>query len=207
MSEQIDQTTIDDRGITANDGTRKALIERTALTLFVAHGVDGTTTKMIAAAANISEGALYYHYKSKEQLAETLFFAIHERLASSIRDAERLDGSIFDKADTIVRNYCQTADNDWTLFQYHLLYTYRFLPGPSGADNPVQATEDIISGAIEARELNPCNVQLIAAMALGVVLQPALHKVFGRLTSPLSTQSEQLSIGVKAIFNAQHNTQ
>ena len=195
--------TTDQRGITAVDGSRKALIERTALTLFVVHGVDATTTKMIAAEAGISEGALYYHFKNKEEIATSLFFAIHDRLATLIRAVAMRGATLEVKANALVDAYCTTADNDWTLFQYHLLYTHRFLPGPENADNPVQAAEDIITEAIETGELSPCDPQLVASMTLGAVLQTALHKVFGRLQGPLSDHKEILQAGVSAILKSQ----
>ena len=50
------------RGVSAKDGTTKAKIERAALQLFAEHGVDGVSTKQIAAAAGISEGAIYRHF-------------------------------------------------------------------------------------------------------------------------------------------------
>lgn len=195
--------TIDDRGVTAADGSRKALIERTALMLFVAHGIEATTTKMIAADAAISEGALYYHFKNKEEIATSLFFAIHLRLADLIRAIGARGATLEVKADAVVATYCATADEDWPLFQYHLLYTHRFLPGPVDSDNPVQAIEDIITAAIEIGDLPRCDAALVGAMALGAVSQVALHKVFGRIDGPLSDRKAPLQEAVRAILRAQ----
>ena len=203
MPKTKSSTTIDDRGITAADGSRKALIERTALTLFVSHGVEATTTKMIASEAGISEGALYYHFKNKEEIASSMFFAIHLRLAELIRAIGARGATLEVKADAIVSAFCATADDDWPLFQYHLLYTHRFLPGPQASDNPVQAIEDIITDAVKVGDLPNCDVALVAAMALGAVSQVALHKVFKRITTPLSDHKTPLQDAVRAVLRAQ----
>ena len=43
-------------------------IERAALKLFISEGVDAATTREIADVAGVSEGALYRHYKGKDEL-------------------------------------------------------------------------------------------------------------------------------------------
>lgn len=47
--------------------TRKRA-QRVALQLFTEHGYDGTSLRMIAERLNITKAALYYHYKSKEEI-------------------------------------------------------------------------------------------------------------------------------------------
>jgi AcrR family transcriptional regulator len=194
------------RGVTALDGTLKARIERAALTLFAESGVDAITTREIAAASGASEGALYRHYRGKEALAEALFFAIHHKLGRLIRDAGAAHDHIEAQARAIVAGYCQTADDDWPLFAYHLLTTHRFLVNPSPdrkqQDNPVQAAEDIVSAAMARRQLTEGDPAVIAAMALGVVLQLALHKAYGRIEGQLSDHQEALSISVIAVLRS-----
>src|SRR2546426_10157674 len=66
-------------------------IERAALRLFVTRGVRGTTVRDIAAGAGVAEGTLYRHWRSKRDLARTLFRASAAALADDVRrrpDAE-----------------------------------------------------------------------------------------------------------------------
>src|SRR6266566_2567021 len=53
-------------------------IERAALRLFVTRGVRGTTVRDIAADAGVAEGTLYRHWRSKRDLARTLFRAARD---------------------------------------------------------------------------------------------------------------------------------
>ena len=60
--------------------TRERVLDA-ALTLFNEQGVDKTTTNHIAAAAGISPGNLYYHYKNKEEIIRAL---VTQRLQPAI---------------------------------------------------------------------------------------------------------------------------
>ncbi len=59
-------------------------IERAALKLFIHEGIDAATTREIAEKAGVSEGALYRHYKGKDELALSLFMETHNRLGARL---------------------------------------------------------------------------------------------------------------------------
>ena len=165
----------------------KARLERAALTLFVARGVAETTTKEIAMAASVAEGTIYRYFPSKEQLALDLFLRHHQGLAEALADAQRPAKGLRAKIEAIVRCYCEWADRDWTLFAYHLLNQHSFLiQVPDGIANPVTVVRDVISQAMKAGEIPRRNVDLAAASAIGVVMQAATYKVYGRFTGDLS---------------------
>ncbi|MPZ31667.1 MAG: TetR family transcriptional regulator [Rhodospirillales bacterium] len=165
----------------------KARLERAALTLFVARGVAETTTKEIAMAASVAEGTIYRYFPSKEQLALDLFLRHHQGLAGALAEAQRPAMGLRAKIEAIVRCYCEWADRDWTLFAYHLLNQHSFLiEVPDDMANPVTVVRDVISQAMKADEIPRRNVDLVAASAIGVVMQSATYKVYGRFTGDLS---------------------
>jgi len=125
------------RGVIAAEGTSKAKIERAALILFVDKSIEGVSTKSIAAFADVSEGLLYRHFKSKADLSKALMTTIHERLTKLVRKSmtQSLDAAVSD----IVKDYATLADEDWPLFAYHLLYMHRF-PNLSD-DGPLRAAD------------------------------------------------------------------
>jgi AcrR family transcriptional regulator len=166
----------------------KARLERAALTLFVARGVAETTTKEIAMAASIAEGTIYRYFQSKEQLALDLFLRHHRALAEALAEAHKPAAGLRAKIDAIVACYCEWADRDWTLFAYHLLTQHLFLAlVPEDTPNPVNIAREVIAQAMKTGEIPRRNADLAAAAAIGVVLQPATYKVYGRFTGPLST--------------------
>lgn len=165
----------------------KARLERAALTLFVARGVAETTTKEIAMAASVAEGTIYRYFPSKEQLALDLFLRHHRALAEALIEAQQPAKGLRARIEAIVRCYCEWADRDWTLFAYHLLNQHSFLiQVPEDTPNPVTVVRDVISQAMKAGEIPRRNVDLAAASAIGVVLQAATYKVYGRFTGDLS---------------------
>ncbi|MBY0317576.1 MAG: TetR/AcrR family transcriptional regulator [Reyranella sp.] len=165
----------------------KSRLERAALTLFVARGVAETTTKEIAMAASVAEGTIYRYFPSKEQLALDLFLRHHQGLAEALAEAQRPAKGLRTKIEAIVRCYCEWADRDWTLFAYHLLNQHSFLiQVPDDMANPVTVVRDVISQAMKAGEIPKRNIDLAAASAIGVVMQAATYKVYGRFTGDLT---------------------
>lgn len=177
-------------------------IEDAAAKLFAAKGIDGATTREIAAAAGCSEGAIYRYWPSKEALARGLFMAAHRRIASDIRNCSATGSTIEEQAASIVRVYCGFADRQWDRFAFHLLSTGRFLPTPEEEDNPVAAAEDVVRAAMQRGEIPEGDPALVAAMALGVVLQTALHKIYGRIAGELRPLAPGMTRAVIAVLKS-----
>ena len=108
--------------------------------------------------------------------------------STSLSEAQRAAKGLRAKIDAIVRCYCEWADRDWTLFAYHLLNQHSFLiQVPDDTPNPVTVVREVIAQAMKVGEIPRRNADLAAAAAIGVVLQPATYKVYGRFTGELST--------------------
>ncbi|SFK43252.1 TetR/AcrR family transcriptional regulator [Caulobacter sp. UNC279MFTsu5.1] len=182
----------------------KPRIERAALEVFVDRGVDAATTKLIAAKAGVSEGAIYRHWKSKDELALGLFMATHRRLSDLIAVNAEMATGIQAKAAAVVRAYCTVADEDWLLFAFHLLQLHHFLPyyQEDGRD-PVSVVEALIKRAMIDMELPPGDPRVIAAMAIGVITQTAQNKAYGRLgDDALSAHASLMTAAVQAVLSA-----
>lgn len=179
----------------------KAKIERAALTLFVARGVAETTTREIALAAGIAEGTIYRHFVSKEAMAAELFLRVHGGLAEQLETAQRERTGLQAKSRAIVEAYCRAADADWLLFSYHLLSQHQHMVQVRIEQaNPVAVVREVVRKAMAAGEIPRRDVDVVTAMTMGIVLQPAIHKVYGRITGPLGDHVELLAEAVWSVL-------
>ncbi len=181
----------------------KHRIARAALDLFVQDGFDAATTRQIAARCGLSEGAIYRHYASKDDIARELFLSIHMRLTTLVATVGDDFDTIDDAVRAIIVAYCQVADEDWQLYAFHLLQLHRFLGYWRDEDgDPVSAVASIVKKAIENGQLPPGNPELLAGMALGVVTQVAQNKAYGRLDSSLSDLAGHFTTAILAVLRA-----
>ena len=163
----------------------KDRIDEAALELFIHMGVDAATTKLIAKAAGVSEGAIYRHYKSKDELALTLFMSAHRRLSGLVEAAAAGESGIRAKATAIVHAYCQAADENWPLFTFHMLSIHRFLPfyQENGRD-PVSVVEKLLKRAMLEAEVPAADPRVLAAMVIGLISQTGRPRAAARWNSP-----------------------
>ncbi len=175
----------------------KSKIDRTALSLFVRKGVAETTIRDIAGGAGIAEGTIYRHYESKEALVQTLFLENYVGFAGTLRELERGQVHVKDKIQAMVEGFCRFYDADWELFTFLLITQHQALRklDPISGD-PVSVLQGVIEAGQARGELPARDPQLATALLLGVVLQPATFRVYGRIREPLSQLSGALAAAV-----------
>lgn len=207
METYLDKTLLergpDGVGITGKPGSTKARIERAALKLFAAQGVDGVSIKEIARACDISDGAMYRHFDSKESLAHTLFQAIHANLLAMLKENVAPHDGLEATVRAMVTAYCELAEQDPAAFAYHLTARNTVLAraGDGGAD-PSSLMARRVEAAMGAGDIPKGDPELKSAMALGVVMQAAEYRLYGRITTPLTDLIETFTRGVMAVLNA-----
>lgn len=180
----------------------RAKILRSSLELFVEKGIAATTTREIASRAEISEGAIYRHFESKDEIAFELFKSIHIRLADMIHDIASSSDTFEDKVQAIVTTYVHLADEDPLLFAYHLRFQHLFFHRFSERKrpNPVDNVEKIIADAMDKGDMPQGDAVLMGAMALGIVMQPSVHRTYGRLEDSLTDHIDRFTASVLAVL-------
>ncbi|WP_417481499.1 TetR/AcrR family transcriptional regulator [Maricaulis sp.] len=190
-------------GVTAPRGTTKARIERAALQLFARHGMDGVSIKQIAEACTISDGAMYRHFKSKDDLARLMFEAIHARLQQLVAANIRPDASLEETVHAVVSAYCELAESDPAQFTYHLTHRNYFLAASGdGGANPSNVMSARVAAAMANGEIPDGDPELAAAMALGLVMQPAEYRIFGRIQQPMTELIPVFTRAIMAVLRA-----
>jgi AcrR family transcriptional regulator len=172
----------------------KTKVERAAVDLFAANGFDGVSVADIAAAAGVSQGALYRHYRSKEELGWALFSTAYLRTGEEL-DRIRAGEAEFDAAVTaMIAHFCALYDEDPALFRFMLITQHGFLPRiPSGSRTPVDAVADLVADAVAKNRLKPIDPALAAAVIMGVILQSATFLIYRRLGGSLGARAPALA--------------
>ncbi len=181
----------------------KAKVDRAAVALFAARGVDGVSIADIAAAAGVSQGALYRHYRSKDELASRLFSTAFLRTGGEL-DAIRAGRSGFAaRVGAMVEHFCRLYDTDPALFRFMLIAQHDLLAGiGDGGRTPTAVIEDTVADAVAVQEIAWTDVGAAAALIMGVVLQTALFHLYGRLPGPLLPRAPALARAALAAVQA-----
>src|ERR1700686_4839648 len=90
----------------------KGRIEAAALQLFVDKGVSATSIRDIAAAVGFSDGALYRHYASKDELVWSLFRDSFASYAGTLADLAAGCAGTRAKIAAMVHGFCDLFDAD-----------------------------------------------------------------------------------------------
>lgn len=186
----------------SGDATRER-IKRSALSLFVTGGVDGTGVREIAKAAGITEGAIYRHFKGKDELVWTLFADSYRNYAQKLDTLQSAERTTAAKIDAMVRGFCAFFDEDETLFRFLLLVQHGQLAKvPSSLRTPVDVLEDVIRDGIEAGEVGYADTTAATAAVLGIVLQTATFKIYDRLSGNMSARAAAVSAACRHAVGA-----
>jgi AcrR family transcriptional regulator len=181
----------------------KARIDRAALDLFAAKGVDGVSIAEIAAAADASQGALYRHYRSKDELAERLFSLAYRRTGSELAALATAEIGFAARIGAMVTHFCALYDHDAALFRFMLIAQHDLLPRVDGeGPTPVAVIETAIIDAVAGGEIAVVDPAIGAAAIMGIVLQTALFHVYGRINGPLLARAPALARAAIAAVTA-----
>jgi AcrR family transcriptional regulator len=168
-------------------------IEAAAIHLFVDKGVAETTVRDIARAVDLSEGALYRHFVSKEDLVWQLFERHYVEFAGSLLTLAESESSARAKVAAMIRGFCRAHDNNPELFRFLLFVQHGQLGRLSPeTPTPVSAVRTVLNSAIASGEVPRQSVDLATALVFGVVLQPVQFAAYGTLPSDMSSMSERL---------------
>jgi AcrR family transcriptional regulator len=180
----------------------KRRIRDAAMALFVEKGVAETTVRDLARAAGIAEGTLYRHYASMDDLIWDLFSSNYAEFARRLDAIQCAHPDFTGKLDAIVAEFCRFFDAEPTLFRFLMLTQHRVLRRVTGDENnPVEVLNRIVDAAIARGEVRLVPGTLATMTLLGMLLQPAIGLVYGRLTGKFSDYRPEIAAACRrALF-------
>ncbi len=104
-------------------GTRELILEE-ALKLFSERGIKETTIRDIARAVGITEGAIYRHFNSKDQIVYELFEIYSGKLYESIEEVIRKYGDDKERFKKVVETFLDFTFKNPDAFKYMNIFHY-----------------------------------------------------------------------------------
>lgn len=185
------------------DGTQtRKKLDRCALTLFVKKGITETTIKDIAQKAQIAEGTLYRHYKSKDELAQSLFVSSYAEISEQMKAISDKANNIEQKIQDMVLLFAKKFDEDPILFRYLLLTQHhqaKFLSQEKA--NAHYFLAELVVFAMDKGQMPKSDPNVSAAIILGIVMQAAVSRVYGRIERKMQEDAELLSQAIIRALN------
>jgi AcrR family transcriptional regulator len=168
-------------------------IEKAAIRLFVEKGVTETSVRDIARAVDISEGALYRHFVSKDELVWAAFERHYVEFAGRLDALAKGEQTTRGKLGAMIRGFCHAHDENPTLFRFLLFVQHGQLNKLApGTPTPVDAVRSVIERGIAAKEIPKQHPDLATAFVFGIVLQPVTFAAYGRLPAKMTAMSDRL---------------
>lgn len=172
----------------------KEKIVRAALHLFVRKGVDGASMRDVVHEAGISLGAFYNHYRSKEELAWTLFSEGWSGIATEMRRRARAEEGLRNQLRAIVGYVFAFFDEDpdqvgYVFFSRHLHLRQVNVRLP----NPHLVIRLFITNAIARGEARKMDAEVATQIVMGVVIQMIDAKMLNLVKGPLATHAQEVA--------------
>ena len=178
-------------------------IEQAATQLFVDRGITETSVRDITRAVGISEGALYRHFESKDDLVWQTFEQGYTSFARELESLAGREGTCRQKVAAMIRGFCRAHDNNPTLFNFLVFVQHGQLAKlAEDAPTPVTVMRAVLARGIDQKEIPDQDVDLATALVLGAVLQPATFAAYGRIALKLEPVSDRLVAAAWAAVNA-----
>jgi len=97
----------------------RARIQQVAVELFTEHGYEGTSLREIAERLGVTKAALYYHFRSKEDIIESLVQDLHQQMDELIGWASAQPRTAETRREILGRYMTAVAERDQVFRMLH----------------------------------------------------------------------------------------
>ena len=169
---------------------------RSALTLFVRDGVDGTSIRDIAIATPFTNAAIFKHFDSKEALALSLFEQCYDRIAITVA-ASIAARKYPEQMRVVIGRYLQMMDEDLEAALYMQENLRRYWPKLPKSPRRISLLAHmrglVVSGKDEGLVAADKDPKLLVAAIIGLLGQFARMMYFKEFPGKAIDFSERIS--------------
>jgi AcrR family transcriptional regulator len=176
---------------------KKREIVAATVRLVARQGVNGTSVRQIAAAAGVTEGALYRHFKGKDDLCQQIYFAIVSEMAAYKEKIVASSLSIQAKVREWVRISYEYFDRFPDAFAYVFFTDHDF---PENWKHITTGQSRLFSRLLAQMERVPVRPEVAVSHFTGLMLNvPRLIRE-GLLDGPASQYTDEVVEAVYRVF-------
>ncbi len=169
-------------------------IERAALRLFVRGGVAETSIRDIAVEAEVSQSAMYNHYRSKDELTWHLFAVGFSEIGSELWRIGQADTPVANRFHSLINYDFQLFDNDWETVPYGFLARHLHLNQLNRVQgNPYIAVRAVIAREMRRGRIQHRDVDVAASLVVGAIIQVIDIRILGYIKGPLTNRTNQVT--------------
>lgn len=180
---------------------KKGDLLRASVELFAARGYDAVSVRDIAAAAGVSEAALYKHFSGKQEMAAHIFTVVIGDYTERLRRIDATQAGAVDKL-------CLIVDATYDLYRdypapirFALLSQYNFWLDIAEEIKPHFVIRGIIEAGMAAGEIPRQEVYFLVTVFSGLLLQPlAQYPYFHDVLPEFSLLKEKVKAMVRKMF-------
>jgi len=174
-------------------GGKRDTIKQQALRLFAERGVDAVSVRDIAAACDMKAPNLYAHFASKEALVHDLFHEGYGEYGALLAAAAGGSEPFRVRLGRMMREICRLHDTDTDRFRFLVMTQHGYLASVARDErNPVEVICRAVAAAMDSGEIPRRDPDLMALAIIGIIVQPATGRLYGRLTGGLTEREDEL---------------
>jgi AcrR family transcriptional regulator len=188
------------------ENTKLPGVMRAALRLFVKKGIDGTTIKDIAREAGVAEGALYRHFKSKDDLAWHLFSAHLNSFTTELETKVFAHPGAKERIQTFIEESFAAYESDPELYTYLILREHSELESYAQEfQHPGHLVTRIIEEGQKNKEIKAGDPYILGSLFVGGVIRVAVVKMYGNIHEHLSKYASYVSDSIWTMLKSETN--
>ena len=172
-----------------------------ALRLFAEKGIKATTIRDIANDAGVTEGALYRHFAGKDELALSLFAECAGELHHSLDQAVNQELDPRRRLTAPARALLVFAQNNPASYEFVMARHHDDIGAlPPGQPLPKDVFVRVLTDDIAAGRARQMDVQLGAAMMIGMCLRAVFFWQRGMIDLEYQAMIEEVGTAIERIF-------
>lgn len=178
----------------AKMNTKLPKVMKAALQLFTKKGIEGTTIKDIASKARVSEGALYRHFKSKEELAWHLFITHLTDFTTDLMTQVFGQPTAEKRILAFVSECFKAFEEDRDLFTYLIISEHRELKKfPETKMHPGHVVLKIVQEGQKEGSIKKGDPYILGALFLGGIIRTCIVRMYGGIEKDLRSCDREIA--------------